>query len=181
MSDTTIEQHGAQRYQVRTAVVEALQWTGTNIEEMEAFAGTSFMVDAGTAGLLSVPGNCWRDLEPGNFAIRGVTGDFFIVADPADFKENYVAVDSGEWQAVLSTWSGIVSEPSDFTAKFALAPVIRIVRRSAVPVDGHLPAGFDPADVILHWEEFGGADDIAVRFAQAQAMAHGLNMAVVSA
>jgi hypothetical protein len=170
---------GARRYQVRTAVVEALQWTGSNIAEMASFAGSSFDYDdaSKTGGLLSIPGSCWRELEAGEVAVRGVTGEYFIIGDQATFEENYAPVDAGEWQAVLATWSGIVSEPSDFDRKHALAPVIRIVRGSAIPVDGHLPASFDPGDVILHWAEFGATGDIAVRLRQAQAMAAGLNAA----
>lgn len=82
------------RYRVKSAIVEVLEWTGTNISAMEAFAGVSFDYDADADGgddraqILTAKHSSWTPLYPGNYVVRGTTGGFFIL-DADDLAEKY--------------------------------------------------------------------------------------------
>jgi hypothetical protein len=82
---------GPQRYRVRAAEVDALEWTGGNVAEMEAFAGPAFSYYEGEASLLGNPGGAWHPLDVGNYAVKGVTGEFFIIFGE-DFADNYESI-----------------------------------------------------------------------------------------
>lgn len=83
---------GPHRYRVRAAEIDALEWTGGNVAAMEAFAGPAFSYYEGEASLLGNPGGAWHPLDVGNYAIKGVTGEFFIIFGE-DFADNYEPIE----------------------------------------------------------------------------------------
>jgi hypothetical protein len=95
---------GVTRWRVRNAAVEAIQWTGSNADELAAFAGAHFAVvpqcdrvgDSDlTAELFTTAHNVWRGLWDGDWAVRGIKGEFFAVR-ARDFAATYEAVTAAE-------------------------------------------------------------------------------------
>jgi hypothetical protein len=84
------------RFRHRTAEVEAVQWTGSNAEQMRAFCGPDFdeidpedrgeNPDATAAVRESAHGE-WRGLEPGWWAVK--IGDQLYEESDADFKASF--------------------------------------------------------------------------------------------
>lgn len=116
-------------------------------------------------------------------ASYGRPDDFFQVCA-------LVEVGAGEdtWQAVLHDNYGNVwtvedaVESHDSERGFDFAMEVSIARGTAAPVDGRMPGTTDPGDTLCNWDEFDGENDDELtvfrrRWAQAQAMAAGLNAA----
>ncbi|HEY9373942.1 hypothetical protein [Streptomyces sp.] len=84
------------RYRHRTAEVEAVQWTGTNAEQLRAFAGADFdeieLDDRTedpdqTAAVREGKHGTWRGLKPGDWVVKLDGGLYEFSA--ADFAEQY--------------------------------------------------------------------------------------------
>jgi hypothetical protein len=74
------------RYRKRPVVVEAVQWTGDNFEEVLRFTGGIGVADE--SGLyISLP-DWTMYAEPGSYIVKGVRGEFYPVR-PLVFHETY--------------------------------------------------------------------------------------------
>lgn len=87
----------------------------------------------------------------------------------------------GPWVAVLSDQYGEETELGEFLdeGNFEFQPEIRVVRRAAVPVDGHLPASYTNDDLLYKIDDLDQVDDaaeLAMCWEQARAVAAGLNI-----
>lgn len=66
------------KYRKKPLVVEAVQWTGENWDEIEMFSGETSVrraPDSPTMGILTLEG--WMAANPGDWIIRGVCGEFY--------------------------------------------------------------------------------------------------------
>jgi hypothetical protein len=81
----------------------------------------------------------------------------------------------GPWEAVLSSEGCVISGLDELETSEGAD--ISICRGSAIPVDGDWPSVFSGEDVIELWDDL-EFDEAEIRWAQAQAMAAGLNAAV---
>lgn len=90
------------RYRKRPIVVDAIQWTGDNLWEVQEFAGggTYFWnldpVDAGddpemTAEVYDKLHSTWVGVYTGQWIIRGIQGELYPCADDV-FAETYEEV-----------------------------------------------------------------------------------------
>lgn len=87
------------KYRKVPTVVEALQWTGSNIEQMKDFAGDKFehihpddRIDDADAGIFDILHSTWVSVFPGNWIIKGVLGEFYPCDDTV-FKQTYEVVE----------------------------------------------------------------------------------------
>lgn len=98
----------------KTAVVKAVQWTGDNLDAMQALLGPSFDYNVGDIGaleasVLTSAHHSWQDIYPGDWAV--VEGERIAVADPAEFDEQFTpGLPAYEWR--VSTL-GVVWPMSD--------------------------------------------------------------------
>lgn len=79
------------RYRKRPVVIEAVRWTGDNIEELfklEDFKLNYTLVN-GVLGVYSLEGVMWASI--GDYIIRGIKGEFYP-CKPDIFKETYEEV-----------------------------------------------------------------------------------------
>ena len=79
------------RYSKRPVVIEAVQWTGDNIDELcklEDFRLNYTLID-GQLGVYSLEGIMWASV--GDYIIRGIRGEFYP-CKPDIFKETYEEV-----------------------------------------------------------------------------------------
>lgn len=86
-----------QRFRKRPVVVEALQWTGSNEAQLEAFTELNFMVlrpedrtddpDA-TASVFDKLHSTWVLVYTGQWIIKGIKGEFYPCADEV-FRDTY--------------------------------------------------------------------------------------------
>ncbi|MFG2372588.1 hypothetical protein ACGFY9_14055 [Streptomyces sp. NPDC048504] len=91
------------RYRHRSEEIEAIQWTGTNADELRAFCGPDFEEidpedrtenpDASAAVRESKHGT-WRGLEPGYWVVK--IGEEFYEESPADFAAQFEPVPAVE-------------------------------------------------------------------------------------
>ena len=89
---------GARRYRTRPVDVDAVQWTGSNIVEVQAFLGADFMgfwADVSGPVVLLIrtlenPANPF-EAPPGWWGIRGIRGEHYACA-PDIFAQTYEAV-----------------------------------------------------------------------------------------
>lgn len=89
---------GVGRYRKRPVEVEALEWTGSNIAEVQAFLGADFMgfwADVSGPVVLLIrtlenPANLF-EAPPGWWVIRGIRGEHYACA-PDIFDRTYEAV-----------------------------------------------------------------------------------------
>jgi hypothetical protein len=73
-----------ERFRVRNAIIEALQWTGTNVSEVRAFAGSFHRIDPvdrdnlddpeWTGSLLETNHSTWQGLRTGDWVVRYTSG-----------------------------------------------------------------------------------------------------------
>lgn len=89
----------AGRYRKRPVIVDAIQWTGDNADEVTAFSGHRFDVldpaDAtddpdATAQVLDSLHSTWVLVRTGDWIIRGVRGEYYPCRDEV-FRETYEA------------------------------------------------------------------------------------------
>lgn len=85
----------AQRYRKRPVTIEALQFTGTNGDEIAHFAGLAAVVTGRTHALhIKTPEGLMR-AAPGDWIIKGVSGEFYP-CKPDIFAATYEAVEDAE-------------------------------------------------------------------------------------
>lgn len=79
------------KYRKRPVVIEAVQWTGDNIDELfklEDFKLNYTLVN-GILGVYSLEGVMWASV--GDYIIKGIKGEFYP-CKPDIFKETYEEV-----------------------------------------------------------------------------------------
>ena len=79
------------RYRKKPVVIEAVQWTGDNIDELfklEDFKLNYTLVN-GILGVYSLEGVMWASV--GDYIIKGIKGEFYP-CKPDIFKETYEEV-----------------------------------------------------------------------------------------
>jgi hypothetical protein len=90
------------RVRKRPVEVDAVQWTGANVAEVEAFAGPNFQTftpdnpyaddpDATAAVRDDLHGGTWVPMYDGDWVVRGVRGEMYPVRAEV-FTETYEAV-----------------------------------------------------------------------------------------
>ena len=91
------------KYRKKPVVIEAVQWTGINLEEIKAFVGkdlqydiidTAWEVGKGAPHILMTVHTLEGDHEctKGDFIIKGVKGEFYP-CKPDIFEKTYEAVE----------------------------------------------------------------------------------------
>jgi hypothetical protein len=92
----------ARRYRKKPVVVEAVQWTGTNVDEMTDFAGLDFApVDPDnraddpeiTGSIRDYLHSTWIGVKTGQYVVRGVRGEYYPI-DAGVLAETYDEVSS---------------------------------------------------------------------------------------
>lgn len=82
------------RYRKKPVEVEAIQWTGENLNEVASFLGTSAFEDYPTAKALTIWNfleETWIPCHKGHWIIKGVAGEFYP-CDPDVFARTYEKV-----------------------------------------------------------------------------------------
>lgn len=94
-------------YRKKPVVVEAIRWSGTNIEEVEHFCDDLFRVDRTGPGakVYDVLHSSWVKVKTGQWIIRGVKGEFYP-CDHEVMQETYDAVDEIEADILLDEIRG---------------------------------------------------------------------------
>jgi hypothetical protein len=130
MPDTTpsTEAGAVQRYRKKPVVIEALQWTGSNPEQMTAFAGDNFRALAPhertpdplddpdrTAEVYDELHLTWIGMHDGQWLIRGIRGEFYP-HDESAFPEVYEPVTDGAAPPALDVSALVLTEPTDTEA-----------------------------------------------------------------
>jgi hypothetical protein len=93
------------RYRKLPVVVDTVQWTGTNLDELTAFTGGLFIpVDPGegltgeyTGKVFDALHSTWVLVKTGQHVVRGVLGEFYPIAEDV-LAETYEAVVDGFFQ-----------------------------------------------------------------------------------
>jgi hypothetical protein len=89
------------RYRKKPVVIDAIQWTGTNLADMTQFAGTLFdtinPLDRGDnpdndAQVFDKLHSVWVPLASGDWIIRGVQDELYPCKDDV-FRQTYEPVD----------------------------------------------------------------------------------------
>lgn len=76
------------KYQKRPVVIEALQYTGENIDEVMAFLGHEFAINEDDGLFISTLEGVMK-ASSGDFIIKGVDGEFYPCKEHI-FKKTYV-------------------------------------------------------------------------------------------
>lgn len=87
------------RYQTKPFQIDAVQWTGTNVDELAAFAGSNFRqipedartYPTGSAEILDYIQSTWILVFDGNWIIKGSKGEFYPCDDEV-FRSKYEPV-----------------------------------------------------------------------------------------
>ena len=80
----------ANRYRKWPVVIEAVQWTGENGDEVKAFTGLNVVpgeLGIGTLKAYTLQGFCV--LKPGEWLVRDATGRYLPPMKPDDFEATY--------------------------------------------------------------------------------------------
>ena len=80
---------GRVRYRKKPVEIEAVQWTGGNLEEIEEFAGNSLAYIEQHVIIKTLEG-CMR-ASKGDYIIKGIAGEFYP-CKPDIFKATYEEV-----------------------------------------------------------------------------------------
>ena len=78
-----------QKWRKKPVVIEAVQWTGKNIDEVMKFNGLTVRGHAGTISIVTLEGT--MDAKVGDFIIKGISGEFYP-CKPNIFKKTYEKV-----------------------------------------------------------------------------------------
>lgn len=78
------------KYRKKPVVIEAVQWTGENVEEIEAFIGGGFSMTSSGLFIVTLEGEMFASLD--DWIIRGVKGEFYP-CKPDIFEATYEPVD----------------------------------------------------------------------------------------
>ena len=76
------------KFRKKPVVIEAVQWTGENIDELRAFTGVSFSIsfENGRIPIQTLEGEITADV--GDWIIKGVKGEFYP-CKPDIFEQTY--------------------------------------------------------------------------------------------
>jgi len=70
------------RFRKRPVVIEAVQWTGDNLAELDAFTGLRFRAPfQDLAQVFDVLHDTWVKVAVGQWVIKGVKGEFYPCDD----------------------------------------------------------------------------------------------------
>lgn len=162
------------RYRHRTTEVEAVQWTGSNADQLRAFCGPDFdeidpedrteNPDASAAVRESKHGT-WRGLEPGYWVVK--IGEEFYEESPADFAAQFEPVPSAV-PAPATDRAVVYREVADRLAADAergeKEGFTRIYQRAAATKvrewadDGPLSPYYEHPECGFHWHGRDGMD-----------------------
>ncbi|MCM3396441.1 hypothetical protein M3638_01145 [Oceanobacillus profundus] len=82
------------KYKKKPVVIEAIQWTGTNIKDISKFTDSStdqpFKRLGNELFIITLEGEMRADIN--DYIIKGVKGEFYP-CKPDVFKQTYVAID----------------------------------------------------------------------------------------
>lgn len=82
------------KYRKKPVVVEAIEWTGSNLEEVEGFLGVTDRVKVlDSIFIRTLEG--LMETHVGDYIIKGVHGEFYP-CKPDIFRETYELVEVGE-------------------------------------------------------------------------------------
>ena len=82
------------KYRKKQIVVDAIQWTGDNLDELKKLGDFKLhytMID-GNLGIYTLEGMMWASV--GDYIIMGIRGEFYA-CKPDIFKETYEEVKDG--------------------------------------------------------------------------------------
>jgi hypothetical protein len=89
------------RYRKKPVVIEAVQFTGKNFDEVMAFCPTAmWRVDKPLSGLTIPTLEGDHLASPGDFIIKGVNGEFYP-CKPDIFEKTYALVDDDDSKTVV--------------------------------------------------------------------------------
>jgi 8-oxo-dGTP diphosphatase len=107
------------KYRKRPVVIDAVRWTGQNLDEVKAFVGQrpgseedGFQLPDGAtrdwdqAHVWAEAEGCWMRCPVGHWVIRGVAGEFYP-HDPSTFKITYEAAEDGVADATRSAQAAV--------------------------------------------------------------------------
>lgn len=77
------------QYRKKPIVIEAIQWTGDNLEELQNFVGSALAYD-GKLTIHTLEGD--HEAKVGDYIIKGVQGEFYP-CKPEIFAKTYEAVE----------------------------------------------------------------------------------------
>ncbi len=77
------------KFRKKPVVIEAIQFLGTNLPEIESFLPVGKYNDDGTIGIVTLEGVMRADI--GDWIIKGVNGEFYP-CKPDIFQKTYEAV-----------------------------------------------------------------------------------------
>ena len=83
------------KYRKRPVIIDAIQFTGYNLPEMELFVPVGHYQEDGTFDIVTLEGNLHVSI--GDFVIKGVQGEFYP-CKPDIFEKTYEAV---KWTQLL--------------------------------------------------------------------------------
>jgi len=91
---------GPRKYRKRPMVIDAIQWTGDNDEDVEAFVGVTDVQfnrstrqgDKPTGDVYDFLHRTWVNFGVGDWIIRGLKGEFYPCANEI-FVQSYEAVE----------------------------------------------------------------------------------------
>ena len=86
------------KYRKKPVVVEAIQWTGDNEDELRTFAGSRVSMAHGHLVPLDVQvlahnSRYWQVVSAGDYIVRSARGELYP-CEPDIFDEDYEAVDA---------------------------------------------------------------------------------------
>lgn len=85
------------RYRKKPVIVEAMQWTGLNPGDLQAFTGNLVEIGQGTGTSLELrvwntEESCWVRCPNGHSVIKGKLGEFYPIS-PQALSETYEVAD----------------------------------------------------------------------------------------
>lgn len=79
------------KYMKKPIPVEAIQWTGKNYDELDAFAGNNVFIEDGILKCKTLEGTMSAMNKYGDYLIKGVQGEFYI-CEKSIFESTYEEV-----------------------------------------------------------------------------------------
>ena len=76
------------RYVKKPIPIEAVQYDGSNIEELQAFAGDDVYLQDGSVYIHTIEGDMKMVNPVGDYLIKGVRGEFYF-CEKSIFEETY--------------------------------------------------------------------------------------------
>ncbi len=76
------------KYVKKRIPIEAIQWTGSNFEELQAFAGSDLYMQNGRLYIHTLEGDMAAANPIGDYLVKGIKGEFYF-CEKAIFEESY--------------------------------------------------------------------------------------------